>query len=94
MPNFADHAGTDRGDRSTAGSNTEREVLAITFGIVAAGAGPIAASPKPKGAKYRLNAFGADVLYPLRFSAINAWSSAEGISVRLAADDLHLNSAQ
>jgi hypothetical protein len=62
--------------------------------MVAAVADPIPASPKSKGAENCLNALGADVLYALRFPTVHAWSSAEGIGVRLAADDLNLDSAQ
>ena len=73
---------------------TAREVLAIPVRIVAAAAGPIPASAKPEGAEYCLNAFGPDVLEALRSPAIHARSSAEGIGVRLAANDLDLHSAQ
>jgi hypothetical protein len=73
---------------------TEREVLAVPVRIVAATAGPIPASPKSKGAENCLYALGADVLYALRYPTVHARSSAEGISVRLAANDLNLDSAQ
>jgi len=73
---------------------TEREVLAVPVRMVATTAGPIPASAKPKGAENCLNAFGANVLYALRFPTIHARSSAEGVGVRLAANDLDLDSAQ
>jgi hypothetical protein len=73
---------------------TEREVLAVPVRMVATTAGPIPASPKPKGAENCLNAFGADLLNALRFPTIHARSSAEGIGVSLAANDLDLDSAQ
>ena len=73
---------------------TEREVLAVPVRIVAATAGPIPASPKSKGAENCLNAFGADVLNAIRFPTMHARSSAESIRVRLAANDLDLDSAQ
>jgi hypothetical protein len=73
---------------------TEREVLAVPVRMVATTAGPIPAPSKPKGNENCLNAFGANILYALRFPTIHARSSAEGVDVRLAPNDLELDSAQ
>jgi hypothetical protein len=72
----------------------EREVLAVAVSIVAATTGPIPASPKSKGAEYRLNAFGANVFDLLRSPTIHTRPSAQGIGVRLATNDLDLDSAE
>ena len=73
---------------------TQREALAVPVRMLAAAAGPIPASPKSKGAENCLNALGADVLNALGLSTMHARPAAEGIGVRLAANDLDLDSAQ
>src|SRR5258708_36860444 len=73
---------------------TERELLAKRAGMVATATGPIPPSAKPEGAEYRLDAFGAGVFNALRSATIRASSSAQGIGVRLACNDLDLDSAQ
>jgi hypothetical protein len=62
--------------------------------MVAAATGPIPPPPKSKGAENCLNALGADVLNALGLPTMHARPAAEGIGVRLAANDLDLDSAQ
>jgi hypothetical protein len=62
--------------------------------MVAAATGDIPASPKSEGTKYCLDTFSADVFNALRSATIDASSSAQGIGVRLASNDLDLDSAQ
>jgi hypothetical protein len=94
FPAYGHRVTADRHMAGTHLAETEWEVLAVAVRMVAASAGPIPASPKPKGAEHCLGAFGAGVLNPLWFPTIHARSSAQGIGVRLAANDLDLNSAQ
>ncbi len=73
---------------------TEGKFLAVPVRSFAAFAGPIPASPIPKGSERRLYTFGAGVFDALRFATTHARPSAESIRVSLAADNLDLHFAE
>jgi hypothetical protein len=72
----------------------KREVVAKFVKIASAITGPVSSTSKSERAKYRLNAFGANILDALRAAAVYARPATQGVSVSLASNYLDLDSAQ